>query len=764
MKKLQILFVACAMLFCALASYAAYDTLGATVTSDGTRFAIWNPDKITPANVWVQLPKDSNFTKYPLAEMTLTDLGVNNKAYTDVWGYVAPQNLDGCQYFFEFNGKVVRDPYARMTTGYVTDPSIITNNGKPTSDPTSQIRESQFVNSGTLENPEPATCPTGNKVPAVPGPCTQIVIDLNNPTYELKTLEDFNSNRPPLAQLTDAIVCEVNVRDYTTNPNSGISNGGTFTALAKSGTCNGQSTGLQHLKDLGVTHIQIMPMYTYSFTGYSYNWGYNPLEYNVPQEVFSTYFDANSTTPYSTSDYIGRIQELQNMVETYHKNGLRVVMDVVFNHTYAASVFTPNSPVSNAYYDTNNGVQTNYTGCGNTVNVTNPMVSNMVADSLAYWITVYGIDGYRFDEMAIFPYTDASSWAQCLNKLNPGQNYIYYGEPWSTYGLPDNDQDGCSSGNISCTEYMDNGVLTPGVGCFNGGYRNTLIGQNPSAPEYGGFLYNQFAPSNNMEQVGWGYNGSIRLSESSTDSPPKNLDNQWAYPYANMPSEAINYVSCHDGLCIWDKICSQMGTYDGQSESWSNQYLQQIDMFSAGIIMTSQGVAFFSEGDEFLRSKDGNANSYDLPLTVNWIDWSAKATNLNVFKYYKKLIALRKANPAFRQSTFTDITNNSQVFTIANPGKYPMPNGLLVGKLKDNSGNQFVVIYNSGSDYNYTIGSGSWKLLTNINDTGITSIKTGQYPAVGTVFTQGQNVLCCGTSVTVLANTANPQTPVVPSL
>ena len=737
MKKLQILFAVCAVLFCSLASYAAYDTLGATVTSSGTRFAIWNPDNITPAVVHVKGPKETDFTTYTLAKQApYSDNGVNE--YTDVYSYTVPGNLDGYEYYFTFNGTTVRDPYARMTTDKCTDDQ--------------SMSEIQYVNTGTLENPDPATCPTDS--PPVPGPCNQIVVDLSS-----LTTPDFNSTRPPLKNLTDTIVYELQVMDYTSNPDAGVQNPGTFTGLAQSGTCNGQSTGLQHLIDLGITHIQIMPMYTYSFTGYSYNWGYNPLEYNVPQAHFSAK---------EINDYTGRIQELQDTVNTFHQNGIRVVMDVVFNHTYGASVFAPNSPKTNAYYVTDSqGGLVDFTGCGNSVNVSNPMVSNMCADSMAYWMTFYGIDGYRFDEMASFPYSVVSSWTQYLNNLNPGQNYIYYGEPWNCppEGVPQDPSDGCCYGNISCTEYMNDGVLTPGAGCFNGNFRDALINNaNGTISTTAGYIYNQDVNSSVMQNLAWAFNGSIRLSGSTRDEVPPNFNNQWANPFVNMPSESINYVCCHDGFCIWDRICGVEGKL-GQPGLWSNQYLQQIDMFSFGIIMTSQGVAFFSEGDEFLRTKGGNSNSYNAPLALNWISWSAKATNLNVFKYYQKMIALRKANPAFTQSSLTDITNNVQSYTSASKDDgYPLPPvGVLVGSVKDNSGNQFVVIYNSASDYNYTVNSGSWKLLTNINDTGITSIKAGQYPAVGTVFTQGQNVLCCGTSVTVLANTENPQTPVVPT-
>ncbi len=748
MKRLQLIFAAWVLLFYSVASYAAYDTLGATVLyangtsqdATGTRFSIWNPDNIAPASVWVQYPGQESFTECPLSPLsTFSDNSIN--PYTNVYSTTISQNLDGCQYYFTFNGTVVRDPYAKMTTGMTTD--------------TPSVLESQYAT--------PATAP--NPTPACTGPATNVVIDFNNPKYKFETLAEFNNKRPALAQLTDAIVYELNVVDYTSNntstdnPGVGVTNPGTFAGLVQSGTNNGQTTGLQNLVDLGITHVQIMPMYTYDFSGYSYNWGYNPLDYNVPQAQFSMY---------PLDQYTNRISEVQNMINAFHKNGLRVVMDVVFNHTYSSSVFTPNSPVSNAYYVMSNGCQTDYSGCGNTVDVKNPMVSNMVADSLAYWMTVYGIDGYRFDEMYIFPDTVVSQWVQYLNGLNPNQNYIYYGEPWWSPGGEPYD-DGCSEANISCTEYMNGTTLTPGAGCFNGPYRCALIGQSQKGPSsdnntFGGYIFNEVSNSNEwaavMGNVEAGFNGSIRTASTATTNSvplavPNNSGNS-VTSYANMPFEAINYVSCHDGLCLWDKISAQEAYYNGQSESWSNQYLQQIDMFSLGILMTSQGVPFIYEGDEFLRSKNGNPNSYNGPLSDNWISWSNKNTNLNAFNYYKKLIALRKNNPAFSQGSWTDISNNSKVYDASNSDTQ---DGVLVGILNDNSGNQFTVIYNCNTDYSYKIPSGSWMLLTNINDTGI-ALQAGQYPAVGTVFNQEGNVLCCGTSVTVLANMANPTKPV----
>lgn len=724
MKSIKILLLVLLSLISSVLTYAAYDTLGATVihstSSASTRFAIWNPDNITPACVYVQLPGQTTFTQYALAfQPPYSDNGINQ--YTDVYSVTVPQNLNLCQYYFTLNGVTVRDPYAKMTTGIQADGTT----------------ETQFVNTGTQTNPIPATSPTNP--PPVPGPCNGVVIDMAQVT-------NYKFAAPPaLAEPTDAIVYELDVMDYTSNPNAGVKNGGTFTGLAQSGTCNGQTTGLQHLIDLGITHVQIMPMYTYSFCGFSYNWGYNPIEYNVPQAQFSMY---------PLNQYMNRIQEVQNMVNTYHQSNIRVIMDVVYNHTYAASIFAPNSPVTNAYYITNNGQLVDYTGCGNTINGANPMVSNFIADSLAYWMKAYDLDGYRFDLLGVFDYTTASSWVQYLNNQNPGRSYLIYGEPWSAGGQVD--ANSLREGNVSCSEYMNNGVLTQGSGCFNGQFRTALEGSNQDGTG-GGYIFNN--PSSNggwssqMGQIACGFNGSIRASGTQTlNSVPQPLSNQWANAYANMPGESVNYISCHDGLCLWDKICATTGQH-----AWSNIYNQQIDMFSAGILMTSQGVAFFQEGDEFLRSKSGNNNTYNSPLTVNWIDWSAKNTNINAFNYYKKLIAMRKAYGAFTQSTWAEINANSQVYTCANSST---PVGVLVSNLKDDAGNKYIVIYSSNADYAYQIpaNSGNWILVTNINDCGL-NIPNDDYPQPGTTFAPGQNVLCCGTSVTVLANESNPDDP-----
>ena len=735
MKVLWGFLILCVSLVLSVISFAAYDTLGATVIRDGssvsTRFAIWNPDKVTPASVFVQLPGQTSFTQYPLTlQQSFSDNGVNQ--YTNVYSVTIPQDCNLSEYYFQFDGVTVRDPYSRMTTGYSTE---------------GQTSEIQYVNTGTAGSPIPATAPT--TPPVCPGPATNIVIDLS----QLNT-PNYNLNRPALASQSDAIVYELDVMDYTSNPNSGVKNGGTFTGLVQSGSSTSQSTALQNLIDLGITHAQIMPMFTYNFSGYSYNWGYNPMDYNVPQSQYSMY---------PINQYVNRIEEVQNMVNTFHKNGLRVVMDVVYNHTYSASVFSANSPVTNAYYLTDSsGNLIDDTGCGNTVAVANPMVSNMVADSMAYWMIVYGIDGYRFDEMASFDYSIVSAWTEYLNNLNPGQNYVYYGEPWNCGSTGINN--GINTGNIASTEYMNNGVLTLGAGCFNGPYRNALIGPSQQSNTYGGYIFNQIPAGLTIQglmgQMQEGFMGSIRpSSESTTTSVPPNLNNSWVNAYTNMPAEAINYVSCHDGLTLWDKICAQ--DPGGGAQSWSNQYFQQIDMFAQGILMTSQGIPFIAEGDEFLRSKGGNNNSYNAPLSVNWISWSNKATNLNVFKYYQKMIALRKANPAFSLGTLTDISKGISAYSAYNSSTQ---DGVMIGLVTDTVGNQYIVIYNSGSDYNYTIGSGEWMILTNINDTGITSIQSGQYPAVGSTVSTGQNVLCAGTSVTVLANMNNPQTPALPTV
>ena len=708
-KKLNFITLLLLLLLQASVLYSAWNSLGAIVSENSTIFKIWSPDTDN-VKLYVQESSDGNFKEYSLTkEASFKDNG--GFEYTDVYSTIINKNLNLSEYYFSINGKQVRDPYAKMVAG----------------------ENSSFVNKGTLESPIPTTAP--NPGPAIQAPRNGVAIDFTKLKYQF-------AEPPPLTNLTDAIIYETHIADFTSNPNSGVENPGTFAGMVQSGKCNKQSTGLQHLIDLGITHVQIMPMFSFSYSGYSYNWGYGPLNYNVPQQKYSMY---------SASSYIKRLQELQKMVDTFHQNGIRVIMDVVFNHTYTPIY----QDITSQYYLTDSsGNLIDDTGCGNTVNTANPMVSNMVRDSLDYWMKVFNIDGYRFDEMGCFDYTTVSSWAQYLNKIYPGRKFLYYGEPWN--GGNTISEKSCREGNISCSEYMSESALTYGVGCFNGAYRVALKGNDGKTGGGGGYLFNQSVnnPSNpigkdTIQNIAYGFNGSIRAFHTS-NSVPEALKNPWWNAFANMPSEPINYVSCHDNLCLWDKICAVTG-----QNNWSDQYNRQIDMFCQGILMTSQAIPFFLQGDEFLRTKDGNANSYNAPLTINWIDWSLKSQKYNnqVFQYYKKMIELRKNHPALRMSTWNNINKCVESYTESNSNT---PAGVLIGVIKNapnDSCKNIIVIYNCGNNYDYTLPALPkgylWKVVTNINDV-LADPDTKTFPAVYSNLNPGDSITCGGTSVTVL--------------
>ena len=694
--------------------YGAWNSLGAIVNDNKTSFKIWSPET-SNVKLYAQESPGGSFKEYSLTkEATFKDDG--GFEYSNVYSTTISQNLHLCEYYFTVNETKVRDPYAKMVAG----------------------ENASYVNTGSLESPVPATAPS--PPPATQTPRNGVVIDFSNLKYHF-------AEAPLLVNLTDAIIYETHIADFTSNPNSGVANPGTFTGMVQSSKCKGQSTGLQHLIDLGITHVQIMPMFSYSYSGYSYNWGYNPLNYNVPQQKYSMY---------PADSYIERLQEVQKMVNTFHQNNIRVVMDVVYNHTYSPIY----QDITSQYYLTGrSGNLIDDTGCGNTVNTANPMVSNMVRDSLDYWMNAFNLDGYRFDEMGVFTYQNMSSWAQYLNRKYPGRQFLYYGEPWNGGGTISSSS--CREGNISCSEYMNEDVLTYGAGCFNGAYRVALKGNDGKTGGGGGYLFNQSVsdPSNpigkaTIKNVAYGFLGSIRATQT-TDSIPTALTNPWWNAFANMPCEPINYVSCHDNLCLWDKICAVTG-----ENSWENQYNRQIDTFCLGILMTSQAIPFFLQGDEFLRTKNGDGNSYNAPLTENWIDWSIKGQKYNnqVYQYYKKMIGLRRKHPAVKLSTWSDINTCVKVYTLANSNT---PAGVLVGVItnapKEPCSN-IIIIYNSGSNYSYKLPSLPknylWKVVTNINDVlAVPDTKT--YPAVNSNLNPGDTITCGGTSVTVLAGVAS---------
>ncbi|MGC3996413.1 MAG: carbohydrate binding domain-containing protein [Anaeromyxobacter sp.] len=516
---------------------------------------------------------------------------------------------------------------------------------------------------------------------------------------------------PALVNREDAIIYETHVRDFTIDANSGVdaARKGKFLGMVQTGTTYGTAkTGLDHLKELGVTHVQLMPVYDFGTA--LYNWGYDPVNYNVPEEQY-----AQATDP------VGRVQEFQTMVNELHKNGLRVVVDVVYNHTYDKTVL---QLITGKYYTT-----VDLSGVGNSIDDGNPMVARMIQDSLEQWVRNYNVDGFRFDLLGVFYATNAAAWGNHLNATFPTRNLLLYGEPWNGYATDPNDAQKVRFGKMPT-------LAGAHVGVFNGGYRDDLRGPGDSAVQR--YVVNQ-APSW-WGAIAAGSRGSITATKSTSALP-----NAWDSMFAYDPEQAINYVSAHDNLNMWDKI-----NYAGLSGGPTG-YAGRVDRFTIGILMTSQGIPFFYEGDEMLHSKAYGGdyttakNSYRAGDNYNAIRWADKVTNAATHQFYRDAIALRRANPALRLTSWDEI--NTRVRTTLNAGSQSassinavhdasLPAGVVVNSIDADgnvgNGHELVVVYNNGNSFNLTLPAGSW---TKIFDAGGAVSKT--------------DVVCEGTAVTV---------------
>jgi len=412
--------------------------------------------------------------------------------------------------------------------------------------------------------------------------------------------------RPDFGNFTDAIIYELHIRDLSISPNSGIVNKGKYLGLTEKGSVNdeGLSTGLDHLKDLGITHLQLLPVFDYRSIDEStleknqYNWGYDPKNYNVPEGSYST-------DPYNGQV---RIKEFKTMVEALHKEDIRVVMDVVYNHTGASQDSSLNKIVPNYYYRTDMGLFTNGSGCGNEIASQRSMVQKMIVDSVVYWAKEYHIDGFRFDLMGLLDMETMTMVRQALDDIDP--SIIVYGEGWTG---------GASPLAESKRLVKANTFMVEGVGAFSDDLRDAIKG-HVFESESPGFVNGNLEME---ESVKFGIVGATMHSQIDYDAV-----NYSDFPWANSPEESINYAEAHDNLTLWDKLLAT-------NPDDSRQDLIYMDKMSAGIILTSQGVPFIHAGMEFLRTKGGDDNSYQSPDEINMLDWSMKSKNIDVINYYK---------------------------------------------------------------------------------------------------------------------------------
>ncbi|TGE15250.1 type I pullulanase [Hymenobacter elongatus] len=432
-----------------------------------------------------------------------------------------------------------------------------------------------------------------------------------------------DDRRPELKQATDIVIGEAHVRDLSMHPQSGIEHKGKFLGVAETGTHGpeGVGSGLQHLLELGITHLHLLPTNDFASVDESqlgenrYNWGYDPLHYSVPEGSYAT----------DPADPASRIRELKQLVQTLHRRELRLVLDVVYNHTANASRSSFDQLVPGYYYRQKpDGTYSDATACGNEVASERPMVRKLIVESVAYWAREYHVDGFRFDLMGVLDVRTMRAVRVALDEID--HSIFIYGEGWTAGSSPLPEAERAVKANV---------LKLDRIAAFGDELRDGVKGHYARQTEPG-FASGQPGLE---ESVKFGIVGAVQHPQ--LDYAKVNYSKA---AWANEPSQAINYVACHDDRVLWDKLTvANPGAPEAE--------LIRMDLLSTTIVFTSQGIPFLPIGDEFLRTKGGSHNSYNLPDNVNQLDWARKTQYRAVFDFYQKLIALRRAHPAFRLPT-----------------------------------------------------------------------------------------------------------------
>ncbi|MEN8908236.1 MAG: type I pullulanase [Clostridiales bacterium] len=513
------------------------------------------------------------------------------------------------------------------------------------------------------------------------------ITDINNIEDELIVPSNFfEHKRPVFESHTDAVIYEMNVRDYTCDPNSGVKNKGKFLGITEEGTrLNGDSnikTGLDHLLELGVNCVQLMPIFDYKTVNEGkcdpddYNWGYDPQNFNVPEGIYST----NPFNPKS------RILESREMIQKLHEKDIYVVMDVVYNHTYELSTF--DSLVPGYYYRSNEYLRySDGSGCGSELATERFMVRKFILDSLIHWYENYRIDGFRFDLMGLYDKKTMEIFVKKLQEYN--SNILIYGEPW---------KGGWST--LPWHESIFKGTQrSKGYGVFSDNYRNALRGDNGVPKPSLGYLTNDYSKK---EEV---FNGVMGAINDFTDHP----------------TEVVNYISCHDNYLLYDQISSHYFNFEKPYKSFDRRIekdnpleneIVKRTILGSGIILTSQGIAFIHSGDEFLRTKFGNHNSYNSSENINMVNWKYKKYYKKVFDFYSQMIKLRLTHKLFRLDT-------KELVNIHFQGLYA-PDLVVAYTLKNNNKydewKNIIVIYNPYNENKLVyVPKGKWLIYVNSN-------------------------------------------------
>lgn len=514
-----------------------------------------------------------------------------------------------------------------------------------------------------------------------------------NPEGWEKDTNPFKGN------INDAVIYEMHHRDFSIHPSSGIAHKGKFLALTEPYTTNaaGDKTGIDHLKELGVTHVHILPSYDYNSVDESnlpaneYNWGYDPWNYNVPEGSYST-DPANPAT---------RVKEMKEMVKALHDQGIGVIMDVVYNHTANNdnSNFSLTAP-GYFYRHREDGSYSDASGCGNETASERQMMRDYIINSVKYWAKEYHIDGFRFDLMAIHDTETMNQVAAALKEIDP--NIFVYGEGWTAGDSPLPVEKRALKENVSKME---------GIAVFSDDIRDAVKGHYSNAEDRG---FATGKPGNEE---------TVKIGIVASTAHPQvdyNKGNNSKFPYATSPLQIINYVSCHDDLTLTDKLAKSM---PGSTEAER----QRAARLAQTIVFTSQGTPFMFAGEEVFRDKKGVHNSYKSPDSINAINWELKNINADQFNYYKNLIRLRREHPAFRMTTAQDIAKH---LVFDDVKKENVISYSLKDHANGDSWKEIKVIFNGNPEaVTVKIPRGNWTIVANdgmINPDGLGTSKGGQ--------------------------------------
>lgn len=616
------------------------DDLGAVWTEEETRFRVWAP---TAEQVIINLYKTGG-------NQDIFQNIVMDRSRNGTWVAVVNGNMKGVYYTYsvtvEGETKEAVDPYAKA----------VGVNGK-----------------------------------------RGMVIDLTstNPS-------GFTNEKPPkFDHSTDAVIYELHIRDFSIDSSSGMVHKGKYLAFTEHGTKNsyGDATGIDYLKQLGITHVHLLPTFDYMTIDETiihipqYNWGYDPQNYNVPEGS------------YSTDPYHGevRIHEFKQMVQVLHTNGIRVIMDMVYNHTMQNMDSNFNCIVPGYYYRlTEEGDFSNASGCGNETASERSMVRKFIIDSVLYWAKEYHIDGFRFDLMGVHDIKTMNELRKTLYELEAG--ILLYGEGW-TGGLST-----LSEHERSVKENIRN--MNTGIAAYNDNLRDGIKG-NVFRFEEQGYVTGKDGMEDTIK--------AGVVGETPHDWVDYSRVIYTNYPWAVQPTQVVNYASAHDNLTLWDKIF-----LSNQFDSIENRI--KMNLLSAAIILTSQGIPFFQSGEEFLRSKPLNEektrfddNSYASPDQVNSLKWNLVTENKDIVDYYRGLIEFRKNHRALRMTSTEDLVSHLHFL------KW-LDNNLIAFILSYPSEGEICVIYNANKKWELvSVPEGEWKVYVRGKQAGneVLDINTG---------------------------------------